>query len=362
MHQGIHPVHLLMGSGPTSEGYPGAISYLETPPEVRKAIDSLNGSQHGPFFSLIPFLSVLGVLMGAALGAAIAWSVVAPVRKMGEAMREIGSGDLSQTIQVDNRDELGDLASMINETTGKLAKLQEATLANERAGALRERIAQVTLAQEEEKRRVSRELHDGLGPSLAAIGNRIRACQYVVRADPQHAERQLAEIAASLKVHVQEVRALIYDLRPSALDQLGLAGATRQALDRFSQDTGLHTDLDVPEDLRLNPVVEVTAFRVLQECLSNVEKHANARRVEVGLHQTNEALMVRVQDDGRGFDPNSTAPSGLDGGVGLVSMRERAELLGGSLEVRSSPGNGCQIVASIPTMEVTVGTYPHTAS
>jgi signal transduction histidine kinase len=357
MHQGLHQVQLLMGSVPTSEGYPGAISYLETPPEVRNAIDSLEDSQHGLFFSLIPVLSVLGVLVGAALGAAIAWSVVTPVQRMGEAMRKIASGEFTQPVQIENRDELGELGSLINDTSKQLAKLQEATLAAERARGLRERIAQVTRAQEVERHRISRELHDGLGPSLAAIGNRLRACQYVVRTDPQQADRQLEEIAKSLKVHVQEVRALIYDLRPLALDQLGLVGALKQHMDRFSQESGVHAFLGGPGEMELNTSVELTIFRVVQECLSNVQKHANAKHVEIQIERANTELELRVSDDGRGFVPDAVAPGGIEKGVGLVSMRERAELLGGSLSVRSSPGNGCQVVLNIPSMETAVGAH-----
>ncbi len=351
MHQGLHEVQLLMGDEQSSYARPA----------VREAIDNLEDSQHGPFFSLIPFFSVLGVLVGATLGAAVAWSVITPVRRMGEAMRKIGSGDLSVTVGVDNRDELGDLASMINRTAEELASLQETALAAERETALRERVAQVTMAQEEERRRISRELHDGLGPSLAAIGNRLRACQYVVRSDPQQAETQLEEIAKSLKVHVQEVRALIYDLRPLALDQLGLAGALRQQLNRFSQETGVPAFLTASGDGLLNPIGEVTVFRVVQECLSNIQKHANAKQVEVSLQHTGAGLELRVADDGRGFDPGAIGFGGIESGMGLVGIRERAELVGGSLAIRSSSGNGCQVALNIPVLEVAVGPHPHPA-
>jgi signal transduction histidine kinase len=354
MHQGLHEVQLLMGEEQLSFAQPAGASFSETR-AVREAIDNLEDSQHGPFFRLMPFFSVLGILIGATLGAAMAWSVITPVRRMGEAMRKIASGEFTQPVQIENRDELGELGSLINDTSKELAKLQEATLAAERARGLRERIVQVTRAQEEERHRISRELHDGLGPSLAAIGNRLRACQYVVRTDPQQADRQLEEIAKSLKVHVQEVRALIYDLRPLALDQLGLVGALKLQMDRFSQESGVQAFLGGPGEMELNPSVELTVFRVAQECLSNVQKHANAKHVEIQLERANAGLELRVSDDGRGFVPDAVAPSGIENGVGLVSMRERAELLGGSLSVRSSPGNGCQVVLNIPSMEAEVG-------
>ena len=97
----------------------------------------------------------------------------------------------------------------------------------------------MTTAQEEERRRISRELHDDLGPSLAAIGNRLNACRYMVRTDPERVEGELEDVTKNLRGHIQEIRHLIYDLRPLALDQLGLKGAVRQQVERFGQETGI---------------------------------------------------------------------------------------------------------------------------
>ena len=266
--------------------------------QTRIAIDELEDTHHGLLFSMTPYLSLVGLLLAGTLSAALASSVIAPVRQMGAAMQRIASGDFSQPLHVDNKDELGDLAYRINQTSGELEKLQEAILAEERAGALRERMTQVTLAQEEERRRISRELHDGLGPSLAGIGNRIKATQRTLRSDPQAAERELEETAGILKGHVQE-------------------------------------------------------------CLSNIQKHADATRVEVGLQMTDSRLELRVIDNGRGFDPMGISPGSAESGLGLRSMQERAELLGGSLSVDSSPGGGCQVIFSIQSTEVEDGDDPH---
>jgi len=323
------------------------------PARARLAVDNLNDTQHGPFFSLLPLLSFLAALLALGLGVAIAISVIEPVRRMSQAMRRIASGDFSQPVQVENRDELAELADRINQTAQELAALHEATLAAERARALRERIAQVTLAQEEERRRISRELHDGLGPSLAAIANRLRACQQLVRADPQQAERELGEAARSLKGYVQDIRHLIYDLRPLALDQLGLAGALQQLLERFSKATGIQAYSGVTGVSSLDPVTEVTVFRVVQECLSNVQQHASAVRVDVAIRAVADGVEVMVRDNGLGFDARSPTRFGV--GVGLVSMRERAELVGGRLAVDSAPGKGCRVTLFVPSKVVQVG-------
>ena len=277
-------------------------------------------------------------------------------------MRRIASGDLSQPIEVENRDELGDLADRINSTAQELARLQEATLAEERESALQERIKQVTHTQEEERRRISRELHDGLGPSLAAIGNRLRACQQMVRAEPQRAESELEEVINGPKGHIQEIRGLIYELLPLALDQLGLIGALKQQVERFGQDTGMQVSFSASGEAALDPLAEVTVIRVVQECLSNAQKHAGESHVEVRLQDMGSGLEVKVSDSGPGFDPQEVASSAASKGVGLSSMRERAELLRGSLSVQSSPGHGCEVVLFIPAKESSVGAHSSPSS
>lgn len=292
--------------------------------------------------------AIVSVSLALLLGLLLSWSFIRPIRKMGQAMYRIAVGDFSQPLYVRNRDELGDLANQINHMAQQLARLQEAALADERGRALRERIAQVTLAQEEERRRISRELHDGLGPSLAAIGNRLRACRTVLRADPERAEGELDEITQSLKGHIQEIRTLIYDLRPLALDQLGFAGTLKQHVERFGQESGIETSLSVSGDMGLTPLAEVTVLRVIQECLSNVRQHAAASVVEIRLEGRERGVVATVADNGRGFDAGGAGVRAMDNGVGLISMRERADLLGGSLSVQSHPGAGCRVVLHIP--------------
>ena len=292
----------------------------------------------------------------------MAWSVIEPLRRMGDSMSRIGSGDFTQPLEVDNRDELGDLASQINASTQELVRLQEAVLAEERARASHERMTQVTMAEEEERRRISRELHDGLGPALAAIGNRIRAAKHTVTTDPDETGRQLDEIARSVKGHIQDIRHLIHDLRPLALDQLGLRGALRRHVERFGQDSGIQVSLSASGETPITPIAELTVFRVAQECLTNVQDHAAAGRVDVELQITETSLELTVADDGRGFDPNGVSPPSTGKGLGLFSMRERAEALGGSFSLRSGSGKGCVAALRLPIPEVAIGADSSTVS
>ena len=323
--------------------------------EVFRAVNDLEDTNHSFFFTLIPYLDVLGVLAAATVGAAMAWSVINPVQAMRRGMQSMASGDFSERVEVENEDELGGLADSINETAVDLLKLQEAVLAEERARGMQDRFIHVTLAQEDERRRISRELHDGLGPSLASIGNNLRACRYMVRADPDRCEVQLEEIAQGLKGHIQEIRELIYDLRPLALDQLGLTGAIKQHVERFGKEAEIEVRFESPEDLALAPITEVTVFRVVLECLNNIQKHANASQVDVNLKVTDVGTELRIKDDGQGFNRNNAVPGTVEGGHGLLNMQERAELLGGSFSVQTSPGAGCRVFMYIPSMEVPVG-------
>ena len=272
-------------------------------------------------------------------------------------MQRMAAGDFSESVKVENEDELGDLADSINETARDLSRLQEAILAEERARAMQDRFTHVTLAQEDERRRISRELHDGLGPSLASIGNNLRACQYIIRTDPDRCEAQLEEIAQGVKGHTQDIQELIYDLRPLALDQLGLTGAIKQQAERFGQQAAIEATFESPQELALAPVTEVTVFRIVQECLSNIQKHAKASQVGVSLQVMDTGMELRITDDGRGFVQNKVVSGTVESGHGLLNMRERAELLGGSFSVKTSPGRGCQVILYIPSMEAEDGAH-----
>jgi len=343
MHQRVHDIQQL--------GRSDAV-------QVQAALAALEDTQHGRLFSMTPTIALLAAAIGLALGLAVAVSIIRPLGLMGQAMRRMASGQFSQPVQVDNQDELGELALHINDSALQLAKLQEAVIAEERARALAERVTEVTFTQEEERRRISRELHDGLGPSLAAIGSRMKVAQKQVRSDPSRVELELEEMANLLRGHVQEIRRLIHGLRPPALDQLGLVGAVKQQVEQFSQETGVQALFNAPSDMALDPLVEVTVLRVVQECLTNIRRHSQATHAEIEFYGMRTGLVLTVRDNGKGFDPE--LPQDSKKGLGILGMQERAELLGGSLAVQSSLGKGCRVVMHIPSKESQVG--PNTSA
>jgi signal transduction histidine kinase len=196
-------------------------------------------------------------------------------------------------------------------------------------------------AREEERRRLRRDLHDGLGPQLASLRLTLAAALELLRHDVDAAERLLQELAIHTQAAITDIRRVVYDLRPPALDDLGLVLAVREQAAHYRQ-AGLQITIDAPEQLPPLPAaVEVAAYRIVQEALTNVVRHAQARTCAVCL-TLGDALDVQIRDDGVGLPPGRRA------GVGLTSMRERTAELGGTYQIESMPGEGTCIHARLP--------------
>lgn len=206
--------------------------------------------------------------------------------------------------------------------------------------AARERLI---TAREEERRRLRRDLHDGLGPQLASLILTLTAAREYLTRDPVAADTLLAELATHVQGAIADVRRLVYELRPPSLDDLGLAGALRDQASRYSHG-GLEVWVDAPGALRPLPAaVEVAAYRVCLEALTNVVRHAQAHKCVITLRQGEEhELHIEVSDDGVGMATGATM------GVGLRSMRERAEELGGMCVIEPAPSSGTRVRLSLP--------------
>jgi signal transduction histidine kinase len=199
--------------------------------------------------------------------------------------------------------------------------------------------------REEERRRLRRDLHDGLGPQLASQTLALDAAIRLVKDDPDSAIELLQHLKDQSKAAVADIRRLVYALRPPALDDLGLVGALRDHADRYHH-ADLKITIDAPESLsELPAAVEVAAFRIVQEAITNVVRHAQASMCQASLTLEQSALVVEVCDDGVGF------PSDHEPGVGLTSMRERTEESGGALSIESTPITGTRITARLPLLE-----------
>ncbi len=197
-------------------------------------------------------------------------------------------------------------------------------------------------AQETERRRLALELHDETGQELTSILLGLRAVEEAATAEERSAA--LADVRELAVQTLQNVRRLAVELRPKALDDFGLVSALERLAESFGERTGMRVDVQAAGlEARLPDSVETTLYRVVQEALTNVVKHAQAERVSIVLARKGSFAIAVVEDDGRGFDPAVG-----NGGIGLVGMRERLALIGGRLEVETGPGAGTTIVAEAP--------------
>ncbi|HUQ76650.1 MAG TPA: PAS domain-containing sensor histidine kinase [Burkholderiales bacterium] len=221
---------------------------------------------------------------------------------------------------------------------------REVELSHERLRALSRRLLEI---QEEERGRLARDLHDDIGQALTALKIQLESLQ--LAGDPGLRAR-VAEGVETVQHTLERVRQLSLSLRPPQLDDLGLAAALRSHLDRQCRVAGLaaHFDsLEAPQDIE--PDTETACFRVAQEAITNVLRHAHAQNLWVRLYATGERLALSIRDDGRGFDLESVRQRAASGAsLGLVSMEERIALAAGSLELRSAPGTGTVLVATFP--------------
>ncbi len=218
--------------------------------------------------------------------------------------------------------------------------------------ALQRSRQQLVTTREEERRRLRRDLHDGLGATLAALNLEASVLRRLIRPDPEKAEALVEEFKQDIRNSIDDVRLLVYELRPPTLDQLGLVEAVRTQARQCSRldangDSALQVEVEAPEAFPPLPAaVEVAAYRIVQEALTNVVRHAQARHCTVRLELADE-LKVEVVDDGLGLANGRRQGNGL----GLLSMRERAEELGGACLIEPVTGGGTRVLASLPVLE-----------
>ncbi|MBN1179836.1 MAG: GAF domain-containing sensor histidine kinase [Anaerolineae bacterium] len=209
-------------------------------------------------------------------------------------------------------------------------------------------VQQITQAQEEERKRIARDLHDDTVQALIALSRRLEALDAFDAQMPENAVQRLHELQQMTREMVQSVRRFSRDLRPSILDHLGLIPALESLLNDVAEQDDLRAELNVVgERRRLSPQAELLLFRITQEALSNARKHAQATHVSVTVAFSKQSVQVTVEDNGKGFEPPAlTGDLASSGKLGLIGMAERVRLLEGTLEVQSQPGHGTRVVVN----------------
>jgi two-component system sensor histidine kinase DegS len=211
--------------------------------------------------------------------------------------------------------------------------------------------ARIIKAQEEERKRVAREIHDGPAQIMANVVFRAEVAERVLDTDSHRARVELQDLKTQVRECLQEVRKIIYDLRPMALDDLGLVPALRRFVDVMRDRTKISAEIQVEgREKRLSSPLEVSLFRLCQEALQNVEKHSKATIACLRLDFQKEWLNATIEDNGIGFDEKEVLKRNTES-YGLLSMRERIELIGGNMTIRSEQGVGTRIILQVPAKD-----------
>jgi two-component system sensor histidine kinase DegS len=201
-------------------------------------------------------------------------------------------------------------------------------------------------AQETERQRLSRQMHDGPAQALSNFILQTEIAMRLMDVDTGQAREELNNLKSSAMSTFQKVRNFIFELRPMMLDDLGLAPTIRRYADAFKEQTGLDVSVTVTgHERRLEPYLEVMLFRAMQELLGNAARHSQATLVKVILDMGDDRIRVSVDDNGKGFDPDSIQQGNS---LGLKLIRERTEMLGGSFEIDSAVGKGARILFAVP--------------
>ncbi len=284
--------------------------------------------------------------------------VLSRLEHLAVAVQRFGQDQRPPSALDAHRDEIGQLASafstMAHQVHARGEENQRLSEDLRQQSAVRgELLKRLITAQEDERQRIARELHDELGQGLTGLSLRVEALQRLVSSDPDRLDDQIPPIKALITETTDRMYNLILDLRPSALDDLGLVVAVSSYAERLLDGTGIvfhvHNEL---KSRRLPPAVETCLYRIFQEALTNVVRHAQAHRVEIALVERAGLLDASIEDDGCGFDPAVVKMNGTDHrGLGLLGIRERARQCGGQIDIVSQPGHYTRIEMRIPLEE-----------
>ncbi|OPZ86284.1 MAG: Signal transduction histidine-protein kinase/phosphatase DegS [Firmicutes bacterium ADurb.Bin419] len=236
---------------------------------------------------------------------------------------------------------LGCLTGDLQQVTLQLEDLQQKQMMGVR----------IIQAQEEERQRVAREIHDGPAQSMSNIVLKAEICERLVDAEPMKAKDELRNLKSVVRDTLQDIRKIIYNLRPMSLDDLGLVPTLQRYIITYQEESETEVVFKTRgthEDIR--PVISLTVFRLVQEAINNIKKHAQAKNVSISLEFLEKELKLFIFDDGKGFDTNDlkVRKEDISSGFGLYSMRERIELLNGKFEINSIIGKGTRLSITVP--------------
>ncbi len=296
----------------------------------------LHTSPYATPMSLVVFVAI-GWLISIALNVVVLQIAFRPLTHLGKVMRRVEAGERSLRAPLTGIDAQADqLASAFNMV---LEALDEAS---------RQRASQIINAQEQERQRIARELHDETSQVLTSLLISLAVLEESL--ESQEARERIADTRALAHSTLRAIRNLSIDLRPSALDDLGLLPALRWYVKEYQKKCSIEVEFHANGlKERLPAEMETALYRIVQECLTNTARHANARKVRINLKQTEDTIKATMVDDGKGFDYEALLKNPGEGrGLGIAGMQERALLLNGTLKVDAVPGKGTRVEVNIP--------------
>ncbi len=288
------------------------------------------------------------LLLGFGLTYAIAKGVTRPLKKLTNGVTALGMGGEVERITVETEDEIGNLAEAFNTMSESLKKREEALLESEKR--LRSLSSELLKAQEKERRRLSKELHDELGQALALLKHRVRSIQRRLDEHQSSLWKECEETSWYVDETIENVRRLSRELSPAILEDLGLSAALQWLADNYAERHSIQMSVDIDNiDHLLSQEAQTNLYRISQEALTNIARHAEASQVLFTVQRNGKNLLFVVDDDGKGFDVNQVkATVSSKKGIGLAAMEERAHMLGAVINVKSETGKGTRISLKIP--------------
>jgi signal transduction histidine kinase len=299
---------------------------------------------------ILPMTALLTLLTAGMLGFVVTRTITGPLARLDAGARALARGELSHQVEVTGQDELAALGRAFNHAAQQLQRSYNllATGLNERIQAEKEILAlneRLINAQEEERMRIARELHDDLSQQIAALSISVSTLKQHLPGQKLEAREQAERLQHRLVQLAESVRHLSHRLHPAVLEHAGLAAALRSYCAEFSILSGVNVSCDAEPTDDLPPAVALCIYRVTQEALQNVAKHALAKEAEVRLRCSNGLVCLTVSDHGAGC---SLDRARVSGGLGLVSMHERVRLVNGTFEFKSEPKGGTMVKVEIP--------------
>lgn len=299
---------------------------------------SINAAIAGYVRNILLWVALI-LILGLSVAYGLASILTKPVSQLAEAARAVGKGNFKWQSPVWAKDEIGTLGAAFSEMSEEIRHKEEMRVLL---------LAKVISAQEEERKRIARELHDETSQALTSLMVGLRFIED--SAGTAEVRDKTAELRALAAQTLTEVHNLAAELRPSLLDDLGLVAAIQRYTKEYSATMNINVDTHVSglDGQRLPSEIEITVYRIIQEALTNIAKHAKAKNVSVILRYRDSSLVTVIEDDGKGFDVDSVMASTDWKKLGIYGMYERASLIGGKLIIESQPEAGTTIFLEVP--------------